>query len=506
MSCPLFHPQGIWSLWVDPGKVVGGPTKGPGLIFHFSLFAAAITQIIMELRPLQEDEDTFQGLYWDPQSPDAPSKSQRWMHLHQKHRVPWRRVSMALVLLSLALAAVIGTTLHRAQQWDGLERPLDMSEDVDDDDLSSWVPAVAAPIPSGQWNQMRLPEWIRPSHYRLDLDVDMDDFHFDGHNQALLNVTRDTMFLVIHANELLIHQATLRPLSSHFERELTVKPIQYQMHQLEDGALIPRGEYALSLEFSGNMTDSLRGFYRSKYKPKGIDMQQKQNGDVWEYLALTQFEPLDARTAFPCFDEPALKATFSITMNVSTEYKAISNMPAIKTEIQGDRQIVQFDETPKMSTYLVAYMVSKLKYVETQSKHGVKIAVWARESVLDQAQYPLKAATAILDFFESYYQVPFPLPKIDLIAVPDFAAGAMENWGLITFRDTALLYDSLYSSAASKQYIVEVIAHELGHQWFGNLVSMQYWNDLWLKEGFARFVQYAGTNAFDPNFQVRKFF
>ncbi|XP_059809077.1 aminopeptidase N-like isoform X2 [Hypanus sabinus] len=224
-------------------------------------------------------------------------------------------------------------------------------------------------------------------------------------------------------------------------------------------------------------------------------------------IATTQMQPTDARKAFPCFDEPAMKATFAIRLMHDQYHTALSNMPMTGNKSMVIDNVkwynVSFETTRKMSTYLLAFIVCDFDSVEEIS-NGTMIRIWARKAAIAEGQgsYALNVTGPILTFFESYYQVPYPLPKSDQIALPDFNAGAMENWGLVTYRETALLYDPSLSSNGNKERVVTVVAHELAHQWFGNLVTLKWWNDLWLNEGFASYVEYLGANYAEPSWNI----
>ncbi|KFO09637.1 Endoplasmic reticulum aminopeptidase 1, partial [Balearica regulorum gibbericeps] len=254
----------------------------------------------------------------------------------------------------------------------------------------------------------------------------------------------------------------------------------------------------LTIQYLANLSESFHGFYKSTYRT--------QEGEL-RTLVATQFEPTAARMAFPCFDEPAFKARFSITIRREPKHLALSNMPIVKS-VNLTPWLVEdhFATTVKMSTYLVAFIVSDFKSISKITSHGVKISVYTVPDKINQAGYALDAAVKLLDFYEDYFSIPYPLPKQDLAAIPDFQSGAMENWGLTTYRESALLYDPKKSSASSKLWITMVIAHELAHQWFGNLVTMEWWNDLWLNEGFAKFMEFLSVSITHPELRVEDSF
>ncbi|NXW65200.1 ERAP1 aminopeptidase, partial [Eurystomus gularis] len=256
--------------------------------------------------------------------------------------------------------------------------------------------------------------------------------------------------------------------------------------------------YTLRIQYSANLSESFHGFYKSTYRT--------QDGEL-RVLAVTHFEPTMARMAFPCFDEPAFKATFSIRIRRERKHLALSNMPIVKS-VNLSPWLVEdhFDTTVKMSTYLVAFIISDFKSISKITSHGVKVSVYTVPDKINQAHYALDAAVKLLDFYEDYFSIPYPLPKQDLAAIPDFQSGAMENWGLTTYRESALLYDPEKSSASSKLWTSMVVAHELAHQWFGNLVTMEWWNDLWLNEGFAKFMEFLSVSVTHPELRVEDHF
>ncbi|KAK8697104.1 hypothetical protein V6N13_113262 [Hibiscus sabdariffa] len=261
---------------------------------------------------------------------------------------------------------------------------------------------------------------------------------------------------------------------------------------------LPLGVGILAIGFEGTLNDKMNGFYRSLYEHNG----EKKN------MAVTQFEPADARRCFPCWDEPACKATFKITLDLPSELVALSNMPIIEEKVNGPLKTVSYQESPVMSTYLVAIVVGLFDYVEDHTPDGIKVRVYCQVGEANQGKFALEVAVGTLGLYKDYFDVPYPLPKLDMIAIPDFSSGAMENYGLVTYRETLLLYDEQHSAAANKQggifveHVATAVAHELAHQWFGNLVTMEWWTDLWLNEGFATWVGYLATDSLFPEWKI----
>lgn len=261
---------------------------------------------------------------------------------------------------------------------------------------------------------------------------------------------------------------------------------------------LPAGSSAvLDLEFTGVLNDKMKGFYRCKYY--GLDGSER-------YAGVTQFEATDARRCFPCWDEPAIKATFNIQLEVPADRVALSNMPVASEERLVVEQVpykrLKFDITPIMSTYLVAVVVGEYDYVEGRSADGVLVRVYTPLGKKDQGDFALEVAVKVLPYYRDYFGIAYPLPKMDLIAISDFSSGAMENWGLITYRETFLLVDAQNTSLIRKQSIALTVGHEIAHQWFGNLVTMNWWTHLWLNEGYASFVEFLCVDHVFPEYDI----
>jgi puromycin-sensitive aminopeptidase len=331
-----------------------------------------------------------------------------------------------------------------------------------------------------------LPANIKPNKYRLTLQPDLNTFTFKGEQTVDVEIVEPTARIVLNAAELEISGVTLRRNGSETSTHSVSLDADTETVTLDFGRTLPPGRAQLEMEFTGILNDRLVGFYRSEY--------QDAEGQT-RHLATTQFEATDARRAFPCWDEPAQKAVFDVTLIFDAAYQAVSNTPIVEesSPAPGLRS-VRFGETPIMSTYLLAFVVGDLVSVEADAADGTRVGIWTTRGKENQAGFALDTSVKLLGYFNEYFGIPYPLPKLDHIAIPDFAAGAMENWGAVTYRETALLVDPENSSAGTRQRVAEVVAHEMAHMWFGDLVTMAWWDDLWLNESFATWV---GTKAVD---------
>ncbi|MEK7703148.1 MAG: M1 family metallopeptidase [Nitrospirota bacterium] len=321
--------------------------------------------------------------------------------------------------------------------------------------------------------QGRLPQNILPSLYTITLKVIPSESQFVGHETIDVAILEPTHCIVIHALELAIEQAMV---SQNGKQSMAVlsgdKENETVTLQLEQ-SLLP-GAAQITMSYTGRLNKQLRGLYEVE--------------DSGEKYAFTQFEATDARRMIPCFDEPAMKAKFALTVIHPADLTAISNMPILQERVEGTSyKTTRFDTTPIMSTYLLALCVARLK--ATTVKIGeTTVSVWALEKQLPISAFALKVTAAVLPRLNDYFGLPYPYPKLDLISVPNFAMGAMENWGAIFFRDSCLLLDEAQSSTYTQRDVANVITHEIVHQWFGNLVTMKWWDDLWLNESFATWL------------------
>ena len=341
----------------------------------------------------------------------------------------------------------------------------------------------------------RLPTSVLPRHYRLTLVPDLAEATFTGDVEIDLSVEGATSTIVLNAAELELTTVTLRPADGSGPRT----PVSIQLDEAEERAVLEfdgplaTGPATLHLEFTGILNDKLHGFYRSTFT---------DHSGVERVIATTQMESTDARRAFPCFDEPEFKATFEVTLVVEDGLNAYSNSPIVEETVRADgRRVVRFSPTMVMSTYLVAFVVGPLEHTDPVDVDGVPLRVVHPLGKGHLTSFALDVGAHALRFFTEYFGIPYPGEKVDMVAIPDFAAGAMENLGCITYRESALLVDPATAARVELERVADVICHEMAHMWFGDLVTMKWWNGIWLNEAFATFMEVLAVDAYRPEWQ-----
>ena len=331
----------------------------------------------------------------------------------------------------------------------------------------------------------RLLDTFTPNHYNLTLDLTRaEEKEFYG--TVIISGDSTSESISLHSKGLTIQSATIdnQPADISFGEFDELKLSQPNLKN---------GNHTICINFSGTITDAMHGLYPCYFTHDGVKKQ----------LFATQFESHHAREVFPCVDEPAAKAEYDLTLVTQTGITVLGNMPVKYEEENGNSRTTTFEKTPRMSSYLLAFVIGELHKKTARTKSGVEVNVWAtpaqNENTLD---FALDIATRSIDFYDEYFGVKYPLPKSDHVALPDFSSGAMENWGLITYRESCLLADPELTPEASRRFIATVIAHELSHQWFGNLVTMNWWNDLWLNESFANMIEYVAIDTLHPEWRM----
>lgn len=332
----------------------------------------------------------------------------------------------------------------------------------------------------------RLITLFAPEHYALSITLNRTERTFDGTVTINGSVIDANGEIRLHSKDLTIHSSLIDGKEAEFQAETNDELVITHKD-------LTVGKHVVVVTFSGTITDDMNGIYPCYFEVDGIKQE----------LLATQFESHYARRAFPCIDEPEAKATFDVTLTTEQDVVILGNMPVKTQDTQNDQLITRFETTPRMSSYLVAWVVGDLQKKTATTKSGVEVSIWSTKAhTPSNLDFALDIATRTIDFFDDYFGVPYPLPKSDHVALPDFSSGAMENWGLITYREIALLVDPKTTTLSAKQYVATVVAHELSHQWFGNLVTMKWWNDLWLNESFADMMEYVAVDTLEPGWDI----
>ncbi len=347
-------------------------------------------------------------------------------------------------------------------------------------------------------NVRRLFEGFQPTSYQLFLDPDKETRTVRGNVTITgLRKGRPSQRLTFHQHGVKVISASVTKHDKKGEQQITISRINHQQTleevRLHSDTLLHAGQYTVVMEFEATISDGMNGIYSSDYRV----------GEQTYRLLSTQFESHYARRAFPCIDEPEAKATFTLTLTGPKDEVVLSNMPALNQSEKDGKMVTTFETTPKMSTYLLGFVIGELQSRETKTNSGVNVRVWATKAHRPEAlDFALDVSKRSIEFFADYYHTPYPLAKCDNVAIPDFSAGGMENWGLLTYRESVLIADPDTSAQSTREVIAEVVAHEASHQWFGDLVTMKWWDEIWLNESFANIMAYVAMDALFPEWHI----
>lgn len=348
----------------------------------------------------------------------------------------------------------------------------------------------------------RLFSEFQPEHYDLYLAPDADSLVFSGSVRVRgKRVGRPSKRITLHQKGLKITKALVKKYDKK-RGEINIEVSRINCHdsfdevRLHVNELLYPGDYEVYLEFSGRIIDQMHGIYPCYFKHGGKEKK----------LIATQFESHHAREAFPCVDEPEAKATFDLTLVTPVGETVIANTPAKDSSTKDGLVTTIFETTPRMSSYLLAFVFGEMVSVSGHTKNNVEVSCYGTPLAEGMLDYSLEAGIKSVEFFEDYFNVPYPLPKLDMVALPDFSSGAMENWGLITYRESVMLVDPEHTGIETRQLVNLVAAHEIAHQWFGNLVTMRWWDDLWLNESFADLMEYRAVDEIHPEWKVFEHF
>ncbi|KAH9512989.1 hypothetical protein Btru_035539 [Bulinus truncatus] len=415
-------------------------------------------------------------------------------------------------LLYLSIVFIIVVVIVGAVVWKVTKDSYQSASAQDAQTLSTVTPSTVQPpkttyspeeLRQKPWLNLRMSRNVLPIHYDIIMYPDFYDNGdmFYGNETIELQVNSPTKFILIHVHAVYMNVTKAQVVDNLTGVDLAIARTFYFLpneYYVIETVKTVESSVLVKLQFEGSLTKAIVGIYKSTY----INTVTKQI----RQLAASKFEPTFARQAFPCFDEPNIKAEFTISILHRPDYIALSNMPLNgqprPSHLAPDISVSKFQRSVKMSTYLVCFIVCDFSYTETVSRSGIKIRVYSTPDKVNQTLYALDMAKHTLDTYEELFNVSYPLPKQDLIAIPDFVSGAMEHWGLITFRESRLLYDPHLSSISGQRDVALVVAHEMAHQWFGNIVTMDWWNDLWLNEGFASYMAYLGVDGKETNWNI----
>ncbi|XP_059141543.1 glutamyl aminopeptidase-like [Physella acuta] len=437
---------------------------------------------------------------------------------HKRFHVTRNQVILTfLVVLLVLIVAILVTAFVTRSQCDvtcgdcqgsqsgslisGLPDPGSSNTGTSANSLNNFHKSTAHGNKSYPWTGIRLPRDLIPKQYEIRIKIDLTNFTYEGAVNITVNVNTSTKYVIFHRSLIDINESLIRIASNCTPEVKVVHQFQVpdkNFHVLElDRELDTGRNYTVVIsQYTGNLTSNLRGLYLSSYFTRTHEKR---------YLSASQLQATDARKAFPCMDEPDMKAVFKLTIVYQTNYTALTNMPAkVTTRLNSDWLMTEFDETPVMSTYLIAVVVSDFKYRNFTFDNDVRyeLKIWAREEAYSQTEHALNFSVETYKFFTDYFGMQDVVRKADHIAVPDFSSGAMENWGLVVYRETSLLYDRHVSSSHNKFTVTLIVAHEIAHTWFGNMVTMKWWDDLWLNEGFASLLMYLAMDHVYPQWNV----
>jgi len=340
----------------------------------------------------------------------------------------------------------------------------------------------------------RLPKDVRPTHYRLELELDPAIDRFSGTADIEIEVRRSVEAIVLNAHRLEAGNARLVDADGTARTLAITADAQLQQWRLAvgPGASIAPGRYRIGIDYTGRVEQTGQGLFAVNYRAEGAAAR----------MLATQLEPSHARTVFPGFDEPAFRASFQLTARAPVRYEIVSNMPATASKVVGGRRETRFAPTPSMPTYLFAVAVGEFDTLE--DKHDdVQLRILTARGKRNHAMYAMETTKKLLRFYREYFGLPYMLPKLDQLAVPGVRRGAMEDWGAISYNEAVLLYDVQRSTPQTKQSIFSIVAHEIAHQWFGNLVTAAWWDDIWLNEAFATWMAQKAANHFNPDWDLQ---